>query len=169
MPIRTGLPTGSSSRSTGWYRGTRTSTSSRSTAAKRWLGGRRSRRPVHAPLDPRRQVLGLRVEARAGDLGVPRAVRWGQVQSKLIATNIPTLDFATTPMGDRPWSSDGETLLVSIRNETTAARRPPSHPGDGREAEQITFPPPAAAIPTRPTRSTRSRSSSADRSGEERT
>jgi len=64
----------------------------------------------------------------------------GGKSRKLIATNIPTLDFATTPMGDRPWSSDGETLLVSIVNESMqlvihrVARAT-------REAEPITFPP----------------------------
>jgi Tol biopolymer transport system component len=64
----------------------------------------------------------------------------GGKSRKLIATNIPTLDFATTPMGDRPWSSDGETLLVSIVSESMqlAVHRVARAT---REAEQITFPP----------------------------
>jgi serine/threonine protein kinase len=63
----------------------------------------------------------------------------GGKSTKLIATNIPTLD-TTPPMGDRPWSIDGETLLVSIFTEAMqlAVHRVRGASG---EAEQITFPP----------------------------
>lgn len=63
----------------------------------------------------------------------------GGTPSKLIETNIPTLE-SELPMGDRPWSSDGETLLVSMPTETTqrAVYRVDRVTG---EAEQMTFPP----------------------------
>jgi serine/threonine protein kinase len=59
---------------------------------------------------------------------------------ELIATGIPTLDFDAAPLGNRPWSSDGETLLVSVSIDTTrlAVHRVDRTTG---EAEQITFPP----------------------------
>ena len=58
---------------------------------------------------------------------------------ELIATNIPTLDFGDSPMGDRPWSSDGQTLLISM---PTGEGHFAVHKVDGTtgEAEQITFP-----------------------------
>jgi Tol biopolymer transport system component len=67
----------------------------------------------------------------------------GGKSTELIATNLHTLDFSTVPMGDRPWSTDGETLLVSILTDTTqfAVHRVARATG---EAEKITFPPPAA-------------------------
>jgi len=68
----------------------------------------------------------------------------GGRSTPLIATNMHTLDFTTIPLGDRPWSADGKTLLVSIFLETTqfAVHRVDRATG---EAEQITFPPPAAS------------------------
>jgi len=64
----------------------------------------------------------------------------GGTPRKLIATNIPTLDLTTVPMGDRPWSSDGETLLVSMSTETRqfAIHRVDRATGS---TEQVTFPP----------------------------
>jgi len=64
----------------------------------------------------------------------------GGTPRKLIATNIPTLDLTAAPMGDRPWSSDGETLLVSMPTETLqlAVHSVDRATGD---AEQVTFPP----------------------------
>jgi Tol biopolymer transport system component len=58
---------------------------------------------------------------------------------ELIATGIPTLDFDTNPLGDRPWSSDGQTLLVSRVTDTMllAVHRVDRTTG---EAEQVTFP-----------------------------
>jgi Tol biopolymer transport system component len=64
----------------------------------------------------------------------------GGTPRKLIATNIPTLDLTAGPMGDRPWSSDGETLLVSMPTETRqlAVHRVDRTTGN---TEQVTFPP----------------------------
>ena len=61
---------------------------------------------------------------------------------KLIATNIPPLDFTTLTrcMGDRPWSADGGSLLVSrtVRTGQVAIHRVERDTGEG---EQLTFPP----------------------------
>ena len=67
----------------------------------------------------------------------------GGTPRELIVTNIPTLEFDGAEMGDRPWSSDGETLLVSIR---TDAQRLAVHRVDRSSGrlEQITFPPPGS-------------------------
>jgi Tol biopolymer transport system component len=61
---------------------------------------------------------------------------------KLIETNTPALDLDTLEqvMGDRPWSLDGRTLLVSRAGESwqVAVYRVNRENGD---AEQLTFPP----------------------------
>jgi serine/threonine protein kinase/Tol biopolymer transport system component len=64
----------------------------------------------------------------------------GGTSRELIATNIPTLEFDAGEMGDRPWSTDGLTLLVSM---PTDALRLAVHRVDRAtgQAEQITFPP----------------------------
>ncbi|UCF66037.1 MAG: serine/threonine-protein kinase [Acidobacteriota bacterium] len=64
----------------------------------------------------------------------------GGTPRELIATNIPTLEFGGVPMGDRPWSSDGETLLVSMPTESQRLAVHRVERASGR-AEQITFPP----------------------------
>jgi Tol biopolymer transport system component len=60
--------------------------------------------------------------------------------TELIATNLHALDFDTVPMGNRPWSADGETVLVSILTEASqlAVHRVSRDTG---EAEPITSPP----------------------------
>ena len=52
--------------------------------------------------------------------------------------------MCSTSMGDRPWSADGQTLLVSRVDESgqTAIYRVDRDNGD---AEQLTFPPPGSA------------------------
>ena len=64
----------------------------------------------------------------------------GGTPRELIATNSPTLEFGSSPMGDRPWSSDGQTLLVSMPTDTlrSAIYRVDR---STRRAEQMTFPP----------------------------
>jgi serine/threonine protein kinase len=70
---------------------------------------------------------------------------------KLIATNIPTLDVekASSSMGDRPWSLDSKSLLVSRAGETARAAiyRVDCETGD---AKQISFPP-AGSLDLSPT------------------
>ncbi len=63
----------------------------------------------------------------------------GGTPRELIATHIPTLDFGDAPMGDRPWSNDGQTLLLAM---PTAGGQTAVHKVDGTtgEAVQITFP-----------------------------
>jgi Tol biopolymer transport system component len=63
----------------------------------------------------------------------------GGTPRELIATNSPTLDFGGSAMGDRPWSNDGRTLLLSMPTEGGQLA---VHKVDGTtgEAEQITFP-----------------------------
>jgi len=67
----------------------------------------------------------------------------GGASRKLIATDISTLDVETISgaMGDRPWSPDGRTLLVSRVNENRelAIYRVDR---DSEEAVQLSFPPP---------------------------
>ena len=66
----------------------------------------------------------------------------GGTPRKLIATNIPTLDVekASASMGDRPWSPDGRTLLVSrVADSGQAAIWRVDRESD--DAEQFTFPP----------------------------
>jgi serine/threonine protein kinase len=84
----------------------------------------------------------------------------GGTPRELIATNIPTLDFYSEPMGSRPWSNDGQTLLVSMPTDTL---RLAVHRVDRatRQAEQMTFPPSGR------TRLTASASSSGGRSRDE--
>jgi serine/threonine protein kinase len=69
----------------------------------------------------------------------------GGTPRKLIATNIATLDIekATYAMGDRPWSPDSRSLVVSVVDETgrAAIRRVDR---DNEDAEQLTFPPPGS-------------------------
>jgi Tol biopolymer transport system component len=66
----------------------------------------------------------------------------GGTPRKLIATDIPTLDIASGSwsMGDRPWSMDGKTLLISRMDDSgqMAIYRVERDNGD---AEQLTFPP----------------------------
>ncbi len=61
---------------------------------------------------------------------------------RLIETNLPALDVdtLTQSLGDRPWSSDGRTLLVSLTTPSgkLAIYRVNRDNGD---AEQLTFPP----------------------------
>jgi serine/threonine protein kinase/WD40 repeat protein len=65
---------------------------------------------------------------------------------KLIDTNIPTLEIATLAqsMGDRPWSQDGKTLLVS---RMTTSGRLAIHRvyRETHDAEQLSFPPTGSA------------------------
>jgi len=67
---------------------------------------------------------------------------WGGKPRKLIETDIPALDLDTlrSSMGDRPWSDDGNTLLVSrvTRSGRLAVYRVDRASG---QAEQMTFPP----------------------------
>jgi serine/threonine protein kinase len=65
----------------------------------------------------------------------------GGTPRELIQTNLPALDYRVEwAMGQRPWSADGKTLLVSRATETArvAVHRVTMAT---REAEQITFPP----------------------------
>jgi Tol biopolymer transport system component len=63
----------------------------------------------------------------------------GGTPREFIATHFPTLEFGDAPMGDRPWSNDGQTLLLSM---PTAGGPTAVHKVDATtgEAEQITFP-----------------------------
>ena len=69
----------------------------------------------------------------------------GGAPRKLISTNIRTLDvdMFSRSMGDRPWTADGLTLLVSRVDALghTAIYRVNR---DNGEAEQLTFPPPGS-------------------------
>ena len=88
----------------------------------------------------------------------------GGTPRELIATHIPTLDFGDSLMGDRPWSNDGRTLLLSM---PTAGGQSAVHKVDGDDGRGSSRSPSrraAAAIPSRPTPSTASRSSSNGRS-----
>jgi Tol biopolymer transport system component/tRNA A-37 threonylcarbamoyl transferase component Bud32 len=61
---------------------------------------------------------------------------------RLIDANSPALALAWAVMGDRPWSSDGRTLLVALATEGGAAvHRVDRATG---EAEPVTSPPPGA-------------------------
>ncbi|MDH3285538.1 MAG: serine/threonine-protein kinase, partial [Acidobacteriota bacterium] len=63
----------------------------------------------------------------------------GGTPKEIAKTNIPTLDFSVIPMGDRPWSADGTSLLVSmpVGGNQRAVHRIDRATG---AVEQITFP-----------------------------
>jgi TolB protein len=67
----------------------------------------------------------------------------GGTPKELFETNIPTLEFGGVPMGDRPWSGDGRTLLISMptKSQQLAVHRVDRTTGN---AEPITFPPPGS-------------------------
>jgi serine/threonine protein kinase len=66
----------------------------------------------------------------------------GGTPRKLIATNIPALDIDTSSitMGNRPWSPDSKTLLVSRFTDSGQLAIFRVDRGDG-SAQQLTFPP----------------------------
>ena len=66
----------------------------------------------------------------------------GGTPRELIQTDLPALDYRVEwAMGQRPWSADGKTLLVSRATKTRQGRGSPGRDSETGEAEQITFPP----------------------------
>jgi len=110
--------------------------------------------------DGRHLVYVSTSESRAVVRLVPRH---GGASCELVPTYVPPLDILTLRylMGDRPWASDGESLLtgLALPGGQVAIHSVDRNMGT---AEQVTFPPPAASISRRFIASTGSRSSSSD-------